>query len=400
MSAAPVPPSPLPDVAVVIPLYNGARWIRQTLDAVVAQTHRPREVVVVDDGSTDGSAEIARSVPGVRMVENPGRGANPARRHGQGLTTAPLLAFLDQDDLWHPDHLLLLATALAADPDAPAAVCATRNVDDGTRPPFDPPVLDVAPVDPWAAYPGTFTATPSGVLVRRAALDAVGGWPDAYVGVADFYTWLRLSEQRPLLLNRWTSTARRRHAESHSTRLREERVRLYVRNKVAAAEAALRARARVRPDEAQSLERLRDLVRGVEAFVDAVLRRDAATLAEAAARLEAAAQGGPARLIDQAFGTAFFYLGPSLGLPETARATDAFLVGSWPSSARRTGRRLRRRHPGGVRGAVRRVLRRPGVPASWQWLGAAVSESLARRLRDARARRRRRGASYARELAA
>ena len=106
------------EIAVVIPLYNGERWIRQTLDAVAAQTLAPREVVVVDDGSTDASPSIvADEYPDVRLVhQSENSGPNAARNRGLRETTAEAVAFLDQDDLWHPEHLRILYSVLGENP--------------------------------------------------------------------------------------------------------------------------------------------------------------------------------------------------------------------------------------------------------------------------------------------
>lgn len=368
----------LPDVAVVIPLHNGAPWIAETLAAVRAQRHRPHEVIVVDDGSRDGSPEIVAAEPGVRLVQNPRRGANAARRHGQGLTTAPLLAFLDQDDLWHPDHLGLLATALARDPTAPAAVCATRNFAHGTPPPFDPPALDVVAVDPWLDYPSCFTPTPSGAVIRRDALEATGGWTDAYVGVADFYTWLRLSERRPLLLNRCTSTARRLHAASHSMELRANRARAYARNKVEAAVAATRFREEARPEDAEALARMRDLVRAVEALVCGVLDGDRGAVATAALAAEKATSGLSDERVRPALGNALFYLGGALTQDEAA--TWGLLIEGWPNRAPRTGRLVREHALRGLRLPGRLVARRPTSVTRWRLLATAVAERARRRM--------------------
>ena len=92
------------DVAVIIPLYNGSKWIRKTLESVFSQTHLPKEVIVIDDGSKDDSLQIVSEFESVTLVNNPFKGANLARNFGFTQTRSPLVAFLDQDDIWHPDH--------------------------------------------------------------------------------------------------------------------------------------------------------------------------------------------------------------------------------------------------------------------------------------------------------
>lgn len=98
-------------IAVVIPVFNQAAYLGEALDSVAAQTLAPAEVVVVDDGSTDGSADVAEA-RGIRTLRIENRGVGPARWAGAQLTTAPLIAFLDGDDLLAPRHHELLADAI------------------------------------------------------------------------------------------------------------------------------------------------------------------------------------------------------------------------------------------------------------------------------------------------
>lgn len=94
-------------VSVVVPLYNGADHIAETLTSIERQSIPAAQVLVIDDGSTDDGASIARAHPvGATVVSQPNRGVAVARNHGLSLVTGDWVAFLDQDDLWHPDHLL------------------------------------------------------------------------------------------------------------------------------------------------------------------------------------------------------------------------------------------------------------------------------------------------------
>jgi glycosyltransferase involved in cell wall biosynthesis len=105
-------------VSVVIPVYNGERYLGAAIESVLAQTRPPYEVLVVDDGSEDGSAAVARSYgAAVRYVHQPHQGAGGAaraRNRGVELARGELLAFLDADDLWVPEKLELQTAALAA----------------------------------------------------------------------------------------------------------------------------------------------------------------------------------------------------------------------------------------------------------------------------------------------
>lgn len=102
---------------VVIPLYNGARWIAQTLTSVQEQTTRPDSVLVIDDGSSDDGVRIARShAVGATVISQPNLGVAVARNRGLALAQTEWIAFLDQDDLWHPEHLARSTGWLTAHP--------------------------------------------------------------------------------------------------------------------------------------------------------------------------------------------------------------------------------------------------------------------------------------------
>lgn len=100
------PATSRPRVSVVIPVHNGERFLAATLDSVVRQRCDALEIIVVDDGSTDGSAAIARGCPGnVRYVFQPNAGPPAARNAGLRLATGELITFLDADDLWTDGRL-------------------------------------------------------------------------------------------------------------------------------------------------------------------------------------------------------------------------------------------------------------------------------------------------------
>ena len=106
-----------PLVSVIIPVYNGERYLAEAIESVLAQTYRPLEIIVVDDGSTDGSAEVAKRFGSpVRYCFQPNSGAGAARNQGADLARGSFLAFLDADDIWLADKLALQIAAFDADP--------------------------------------------------------------------------------------------------------------------------------------------------------------------------------------------------------------------------------------------------------------------------------------------
>jgi glycosyltransferase involved in cell wall biosynthesis len=93
-----------PLVSVVVPVYNGERFLTFALQSIFDQDYRPLEVIVVDDGSVDDSVSIARSFQGVRYVYQSNQGASAARNAGVAAAQGELIAFLDADDVWTPNY--------------------------------------------------------------------------------------------------------------------------------------------------------------------------------------------------------------------------------------------------------------------------------------------------------
>jgi glycosyltransferase involved in cell wall biosynthesis len=97
---------PRPTISVVIPCYNAGKFLRETIDSILAQTYSAMEVIVVDDGSTDNSAAIAESYgPPVRVLRQHNQGESVARNRGIEVAQGEWIAFQDADDYWHPNKL-------------------------------------------------------------------------------------------------------------------------------------------------------------------------------------------------------------------------------------------------------------------------------------------------------
>jgi glycosyltransferase involved in cell wall biosynthesis len=121
-------------VSAVIPVYNGERYVAEAINSVLGQTQLPLECVVVDDGSTDATADVVtRFGAAVNYVRTERGGVSKARNHGIRLAQGELVAFLDHDDVWLPPKLELQAEALRAESRAVMALCAVEMTDaDGT----------------------------------------------------------------------------------------------------------------------------------------------------------------------------------------------------------------------------------------------------------------------------
>ena len=105
-------------VSVIIPVYNCERYLGEAIESVLAQTCRPLEIIVVDDGSTDRTADVAKSfTPTARYVSQANAGAPAARNRGAELAQGDFLSYLDADDLWVEDKLERQMACLDADPE-------------------------------------------------------------------------------------------------------------------------------------------------------------------------------------------------------------------------------------------------------------------------------------------
>ena len=121
-------------VAAIVPLFNGSRFICAAIESILAQELKPREIVVVDDGSTDGGGGLLSSYLDIRVIRQPNGGEAAARNRGIRESKEPMIAFLDQDDLWSPEKLALQVRALEADPSIDIVFGQHRLiVEDGAR---------------------------------------------------------------------------------------------------------------------------------------------------------------------------------------------------------------------------------------------------------------------------
>ena len=93
-------------VSVVVPTYNGGNYLEQTLRGVLGQTHRPIEIIVVDDGSSDNTVDVAQATaPNARIIRQTNARVSAARNAGLAAAVGDFVCFLDQDDVWHPQHI-------------------------------------------------------------------------------------------------------------------------------------------------------------------------------------------------------------------------------------------------------------------------------------------------------
>ena len=216
-----------PPVAAIVTCHNYGRFLGEAIESVLAQSHAPSEVVVVDDGSTDDTAQVAAryAARGVRYVHRPRGGAGAARNAGLRSTSAPLIAFLDADDAWLPHRVAVGVAHLARHPTAALAAAHAFACDEAMRPtsvvhalrgPASGMVLDELLVH-------NVVLNPSSVLIRRSALEAVGGFSELPRG-QDWDTWLKIAKRFPIGFVDDVVALVRRHSGSITLRSGRSRI--------------------------------------------------------------------------------------------------------------------------------------------------------------------------------
>jgi glycosyltransferase involved in cell wall biosynthesis len=200
----------MPQVSIIIPTYNSATYLKQAIDSVLAQTHRDFEILVIDDGSTDDTADLMNGYgAAVRYLRQPNHGVATARNRGIEESRGEYVAFLDADDVWLPDKLERQIEALEQYPGrgacytdffvvAPDLTVQTRISHAQQGHTFEALLLK-----------GNVVGTPSSVICRREDVRQVGGFDPSFSYGADWEMWIRLASvtefvhvREPLVLYR------------------------------------------------------------------------------------------------------------------------------------------------------------------------------------------------------
>jgi len=184
----------MPLFSVVIPTYNRAPYIRDTLESVRAQQYQDYEVIVVDDGSTDGTLELLRSYPWVKLLRQQNQGPGAARNLGVSQASGEYIAFLDSDDVWFPWTLATFAETIAkyGNPDLIAAKLKPfRQETELERISQGPLQVDVFKDYYQASHKGYFVGACI-MVVRRHAFEAAGGFTKERIYAEDCDLALRL----------------------------------------------------------------------------------------------------------------------------------------------------------------------------------------------------------------
>jgi glycosyltransferase involved in cell wall biosynthesis len=198
------------EVSVVIPLFNKEKYIERTIASALGQTLTDIEIIVIDDGSTDGGPDKVRQIddPRVRMVSQLNQGVSVARNRGIAEARSKLIALLDADDQWRPEYLAALTGLRKQYPEARVLASGIEVIRPG-RPNYIPTyslpergVLDLSEYMRICIRIRPPLAS-SAVIAEKALFDEIGGFPEGQARAEDIDTWFRLIAESPCaFLNR------------------------------------------------------------------------------------------------------------------------------------------------------------------------------------------------------
>jgi glycosyltransferase involved in cell wall biosynthesis len=185
-----------PLVTVVIPAHNAERFVAEAIESVLAQTYAPVETIVVDDGSTDRTAEIAARYDDVRLLHQKNRGAPAARNAGVAISSGELLTFHDADDAMLPNRLETQVEHLLSNPGVGCVLASQELVmEPGVQRPLwagADPVFDRIGADVRTETPDIYIVT---MVMSRELFDSVGGFDETMAPVEDVDIVFRLMER-------------------------------------------------------------------------------------------------------------------------------------------------------------------------------------------------------------
>ncbi len=182
------------DISVVIPLYNKEREVERAVRSVLGQTRLPLEIIVIDDGSTDGSAVVTERLgaPLVKLISQSNHGVSTARNRGIAEARGRYVALLDADDAWEPGYLAKIEQLIARYPDC-GAYATSFSIDDGrTLTPAVTPQTEGV-VDFFNESLTRYVLIPSTATLDRDLVLSLGGFPEGMRLGEDQYLWTKLA---------------------------------------------------------------------------------------------------------------------------------------------------------------------------------------------------------------
>jgi glycosyltransferase involved in cell wall biosynthesis len=222
----------VPLVSVIIPTYNRACLLKEAIGSVQEQVFSDFELIVVDDGSTDNTAQLLQSYANIQVVKQDHRGVSAARNAGIAQALGQFLAFLDSDDLWFPEKLSAQVAFFESHPHA--LICHTEEIwiRNGVR---------VNPRRRHRKHSGMIferavqlcLVSPSAVMIHRSLFDQVGWFDETLPACEDYDLWLRIACRFPIfLISKPLVIKRGGHKDQLSRAPGLDRFRIYALRKV------------------------------------------------------------------------------------------------------------------------------------------------------------------------
>ena len=208
-------------VSVIIPLYNKAPYIARALNSVLAQERLPEEIIVIDDGSTDGGGEVVKQFkdPSIRLVWQENQGVSAARNRGISLAKGELIAFLDADDVWKPGFLKVIKEMRELYPQAGIYATAYDIINPtGRRDTLNfkllPAHCEQGLVDNFFHNGIPNPIWTSAVVIPKNVFNKIGGFPGEESLAEDIDVWIRIGIGYPVAWNRTIMATYRQDAEN------------------------------------------------------------------------------------------------------------------------------------------------------------------------------------------
>jgi len=185
----------MPLISVIMPVYNGEKTIRETIESVFNQTFPDWELIVINDGSQDATLEILKSIqdPRLRVFSYPNAGQATSRNRGISQACGEYISFIDADDLWTPDKLEAQLQVLQANPQAAVAYSWTKCIDEVGQVSRRGSHISVTGDVYKNLLVVNFLENGSNPLIRRQALNEVGSFDESLTPAEDWDLWLRLA---------------------------------------------------------------------------------------------------------------------------------------------------------------------------------------------------------------
>ena len=193
--------------SVIIPLYNKAPYIAKAIESVLGQTFRDFEVIVIDDGSTDQSLEVAKTFENksITIISQPNSGVSTARNNGVKLAKHPYICFLDADDWWHPTFLEEMKRLITDFPDAGiygSGYYIVKNGQERIAPIGVPQGFEQGIIDYCEVYAKTLCMplTSISVVIPKHIFDEEKGFKSQLKFGEDFDLWIRIALKHQVIL--------------------------------------------------------------------------------------------------------------------------------------------------------------------------------------------------------